>query len=139
MQVHSHNLGARRRRRALGLVQLAILTVIDRSPENAYGAGISDCVGKMTGQDFADAQIYVALHRLEDHAFVASWTGDVSGSSNGQRGRPRKFYRLTANGRKALRDAGVYLPSNLPFVQSTTRGDHEGKEKKSRIPTAVVV
>lgn len=93
----------------------------------------------MTGQDYADAQIYVALHRLVDHAFVESWTNKESGPSKGSKGRPRVYYRLTASGRKALKNAGTYISSGSPFMQSTTRGEHEGKKKKGPIPAPVVV
>lgn len=114
--------------RTLGLVQLAILSFIDRNPDQAYGSAITSAVSLSVGRELADAQVYVALSRMEGQGLVGSRVG-IPMPSKTSRGRPRKYYALTATGRRAMESAGAYTLSNMPFKQSTSRGDYEGKRK----------
>lgn len=125
--------------RTLGLVQIGILGVINLHPERAYGSAIADEVSRRVGRELADAQIYVALRRLEDQGFVASRVDDLSVPSKRTRGRPRKFYALTASGRRALESAGAYISSSRPVVQSATGGVESGTTNSGPMPAAVVV
>lgn len=125
----------RRRDRALGLVQVAILNVIDRNPDRAYGVAITDEVSRVVGRELTDAQVYMALQRLEEHGLVTVRVDIVSLPPKRSRGRPRKFYALTASGRKAIENAGAYF-STSSFMQSIT---HEGASQEGLIPTPVVV
>lgn len=124
--------------RALGLIQVVILNVIDRNPAKAYGSAITDEVSRVVRRELADAQVYVALGRLEDHGLVSSVVGQVPMPSQRSRGRPRKYYALTASGRRAMEGAGAYIFSASPFMQSSERGEHEGKEE-GPMPAPVVV
>jgi DNA-binding PadR family transcriptional regulator len=126
------------RDRALGLVQVAILHVIDRNPERAYGSAITDEVSRGVGRELADGQVYVALRRLEEHGLIRSHV-EFSLPSKRSRGRPRKYYALTATGRRAMENAGAYTFSNSPFMQSTSRGDDEGTSQEGPMPAPVVV
>lgn len=137
MNAHSQMFAMAERDRALGLVQVAILHVIDRNPKGAYGSAITDEVSRAVGRELADAQIYVALRRLEEHGLIGSRVGFPLPSKK-SRGRPRKYYALTATGRRAMESAGAYTFSKRPFMQSTSRGDNEGK-KKGSMPSPVVV
>ena len=128
---------ARGRERALGLVQVAILRVIDRDPDRAYGAAITEQVASAVGRELADAQVYVALQRLEQHGLIGSQV--VPMPSQRSRGRPRKYYALTASGRRALESAGAYQLSTSPVWQSTSRGEHEGGKEEGPLRPAVVV
>jgi DNA-binding PadR family transcriptional regulator len=112
------------------------MQAIDQSPEAAYGNGIADQVSRMVRASVSDAQIYVALHRLEDRALIESWVDMTPGSSNRPRGRPRKYYRLTAVGRKILEQLTV--PSAVPFTQSRERDADEGEKETGPTPTPVV-
>jgi DNA-binding PadR family transcriptional regulator len=124
--------------RALGLVQVAIMNVITSQPLRSYGTAIADQVSKLVGRDLTDAQVYVALHRLEEQGLISSRVDDVPLPSKKSRGRPRKYYASTAKGRRALESAGAYTSSKGPFMQSTFGGDYEG-EAKGPMPTPVVV
>jgi DNA-binding PadR family transcriptional regulator len=106
--------------RVLGLVQVAILNVIDRNPERAYGTAITDDVSRVFGKELADAQVYIALRRLEEHGLVNSNVELIPLPSKKSRGRPRKYYALTASGRRAMESAGTYTFSTSPFMQSTS-------------------
>jgi DNA-binding PadR family transcriptional regulator len=124
--------------RALGLVQVAIMNVITNHPLRAYGIAIADQVSKLVGRDLPDAQVYVALRRLEEQGLICSRVDDVPLPSKKSRGRPRKYYASTAKGRRALESAGAYTLSIGPFMQSTLGGDYEG-ETTGSTPTPVVV
>jgi DNA-binding PadR family transcriptional regulator len=126
------------RGRALGLVQVAILHVIDRAPERAYGSAITDAVSRGVGRELADAQVYVALRRLEEHGLICSRV-DVPLPSRKSRGRPRRYYALTAPGRRAMESVGAYTFSKTPFMQSARRGDDEGTTQEGPTPAAVMV
>ncbi len=125
------------RDRALGLVQVAILNVINHHPDRAYGSAITDQVSRVVGRELADAQIYVALRRLEEQGVIRSRV-ENSKPSKKSRGHPRKYYALTATGRRALESAGAYIHSTSPFMQSTSRGEHEG-DTQGPMPAPVVV
>jgi DNA-binding PadR family transcriptional regulator len=125
--------------RSLGLTQVAILSVITAMPTAAYGTAIADRVSVMVGREVADAQIYVALRRLEDRGLIVSRADAVTMPSQRKRGRPKIYYVLTSEGRRALENAGAYIPSTTPFVPSSEeRGRHDGPKKAPK-PTPVVV
>lgn len=126
-------------RRVLGLIQIAILNVIDRTPHKSYGVAITDEVSQIIGRELADAQVYVALRRLEEHRLIRSRVDMIPAPSKVSRGRPRKFYALTATGRRAMESAGAYTFSTSPFMQSSSRGEDEGATQKGPMPATVVV
>jgi DNA-binding PadR family transcriptional regulator len=98
--------------RALGLIQVAVLSVIVSRPNQAYGTAIADAVSKMIGREVVRAQVYMALQRLDDRGFVTNRTEELSVPSKRTKGRPRIFYQITALGQKALNCADSYFPSN---------------------------
>jgi len=81
--------------RAEELILLAILSL----GENAYGISILDFLQEKTGNDWSFAQIYDPLDRLARKGYVRKRPG---GSTPERGGRPKSFYRLTAEGRAAL-------------------------------------
>ncbi len=99
---HEQNIKLYNRHRTLGLVQMAIMSAIENAPAAAYGTAIAKRVSDMTGREVADAQVFVALRRLEMGGLVTD-VPEVSQSkpSKRSRGRPRKFYELTATGKVA--------------------------------------
>jgi DNA-binding PadR family transcriptional regulator len=136
VQVEKENLHTR----TLGLVQVAIMNVITNRPDRAYGTAITEEVSGIVGREFSDAQIYVALGRLEDHGLISSHIDEISTPSKKSRGRPRKYYASTAKGLRALKDAGAYTLSTSPFMKSLAPfgGDHEGTQNGPLPPPVVV-
>ena len=125
-------------RSRLGLVQLGILRFIQRHDAEAYGGGIAEGISRLTGDDVSDAQIYVALRRLEVRGLItaADPTGEHNPPSKGRRGRPRKFYSLTESGRRALLDAdGLMASDHSPDRSSRAGGSLNGWETS---PASVV-
>jgi DNA-binding PadR family transcriptional regulator len=86
--------------RFLGPVQVAILRSIERNPAEAYGAAITTELHESVGGELVDAQVYIALKRMESRGLVKGIS-----ESGGRRGRPRKVYSLTGSGRQALKQA----------------------------------
>lgn len=78
-----------------GAVELLILEVVSEGP--TYGYEITQTVaGRSQGYfELKEGSLYPALHRMERQKLLASSWQDADG-------RRRKYYRLTAAGRKAL-------------------------------------
>jgi PadR family transcriptional regulator PadR len=81
--------------RAEELILLAILSLGD----NAYGISILEFLQEKTGNAWSFAQIYDPLDRLTRKGYVKKRPGD---STPERGGRPKSFYRMTADGRAAL-------------------------------------
>jgi PadR family transcriptional regulator PadR len=81
--------------RAEELILLAILSLGD----NAYGISILEFLQEKTGNAWSFAQIYDPLDRLTRKGHVKKRPG---GSTPERGGRPKSFYKLTAEGRAAL-------------------------------------
>ncbi len=80
-----------------GLLDALVLGVL-KSGDN-YGFGILQAVqDQLDGDDsiLRDATLYPLLHRLESKGYVDSY------QKPGDRGTPRKYYRITEDGRKQL-------------------------------------
>lgn len=127
-----------KRHRTLGIVQMAIMSAIEVDTKSAYGTAISQKVTDMTGREIADAQVYVALQRLEHQGLVKTLSDSPEPKpSKRTRGRPRKFYELTASGRRALAAAGAYV--NLDAAdQKISKEIHNGGKTTGTTFTPVV-
>jgi DNA-binding PadR family transcriptional regulator len=82
-----------------GLLDTLVLAVLAHGDN--YGFGILQKVSEQLGGDdtlLRDATLYPLLHRLEAKDFVESYF------QPGQRGTPRKYYRITGSGKAQLKD-----------------------------------
>lgn len=78
-----------------GVVEMLLLEVISHGPTYGYEiaqAAMSESNGYF---DLKEGSLYPALHRLEQQKYLASFWREVDG-------RRRKYYQLSAAGRKAL-------------------------------------
>jgi len=87
--------------RLLGGFENLLLLVILRLDDRAYGVAIRKELLDEAEKDVAIGAIYTGLDRLEQKGFVASWSGDPTPERGG---RAKKFYRVTAQGKKALQE-----------------------------------
>ena len=73
-----------------------LLTILDR--QDSYGYEIIRKIERLSGGqlEWKEGMLYPVLHRLEDEMLVSSYW------SEGEAGRRRKYYRLTAAGRESL-------------------------------------
>jgi PadR family transcriptional regulator PadR len=87
--------------RLLGGFENLLLLVILRLEDRAYGVSIRHELLAQAEKDVAIGAIYTGLDRLEQKGFVKSWNGDPTPERGG---RAKKFYSVTAQGKKALRE-----------------------------------
>jgi len=84
-----------------GFENLLLLTIL-RLDDRAYGVAIRQELFDRGGKDVAVGAIYTGLDRLEHKGLVQSWTGEPTAERGG---RAKKFYRVTAEGKRALNEA----------------------------------
>jgi DNA-binding PadR family transcriptional regulator len=85
----------------LGSFEQAVLLAIVRLRQDAYGRAILKDVQDRLQREVAHGAVHATLVRLECRKLVTSEVGD---GSDVRGGRPRRYYRLSAAGRKALND-----------------------------------
>src|SRR5574340_1131915 len=92
-----------------GSIQLCLLALLGK--DEKYGFQIlHELRDRSNGFfDLKEGTLYPALRRLEERGFVASHWKDPG---PGEGGMPRKYYRLTDRGRKAL-DEAVAIWDNM--------------------------
>ena len=78
-----------------GLLELAILNVLGNGP--LYGYEIVRRLGDVDGLVITEGTVYPILSRLRNEAYVESYIEESP------EGPPRKYYRLTGNGREELK------------------------------------
>lgn len=102
----------------LGSLELTILLAVVRLGEEAHGLAVRRDVSARTRHDYSVGAVYTTLQRLEDKGFVSSRATEplpVRG------GRSRRQFKVTAAGRKALRDAERVAASVWAGVGITIR------------------
>lgn len=80
-----------------GLLDTLVMDTLRAGPN--YGFGIREQLGARLGDDaqmLKEATLYPLLHRLERKGMLASY------HAPGDRGSPRKYYRLTEEGQAFL-------------------------------------
>lgn len=78
--------------------QLVMLTVL-RLDDGAYSAAVRQELLERAGRDVSPGAVFTTLERLESRGLVASRYGDPTPERGGRR---KRFYRLRAEGRRAL-------------------------------------
>jgi PadR family transcriptional regulator PadR len=94
------------------VVVLALLRLGDR----AYGVSVRQEIVKCIDRDVSVGAIYATLDRLEEKGYVTSSMGEATPKRGG---RPKRFFRVTANGVSAVnrtRQALVSLSKGLKLV-----------------------
>jgi DNA-binding PadR family transcriptional regulator len=81
------------------LQQLAMLAVV-RLGDAAYGAAIRDELGRVAGRTVSVQTVWVTLVRLEEQGLTTST--EVAAPEGG---RPRRIFRLTPAGWRAIEEA----------------------------------
>jgi DNA-binding PadR family transcriptional regulator len=84
---------------SLGAFEQLLLFSIVRLGEDAYGVTIRETLEERTGRAVSSGAIYTALARLEERGLVSSRVGEPI---EGRAGRPPKYYRVEAEGARAL-------------------------------------
>ena len=93
---------------ALGGLEQMILLVLLRLGPDAYGVPIVDELKRHTRRPVLRPSVYLALRRLEMKGLVRSRLGDPEARRGG---RARRYFEVSAAGRKALRESHRTLTS----------------------------
>lgn len=84
---------------SLGEFEELVLLMVAALHDEAYGVAILEALEKRLGKSFNISAIHVALKRMEDKGFVRSRFGGITEDRGGRR---KKFYVITAFGKKVL-------------------------------------
>jgi DNA-binding PadR family transcriptional regulator len=84
----------------LGEFEVIILMAALHLGSEANGSAIRDEIEFRTGRRVSRGSVYITLDRLEEKALLAS---HLEGESQNRGGRPRRLFRVTATGVKAVK------------------------------------
>jgi DNA-binding PadR family transcriptional regulator len=85
----------------IGAFEQILLFAVLQLGDEAFGVSMRESIEERTGRTVSIGAIYTALGRLEDRGLVRSRTEEPGGRP----GRPRKYYRLSPEGARALRES----------------------------------
>ncbi len=83
----------------LGEFEELVLLAVASQHDQAYGVSIKDQLESVVGKAINISAIHVALKRMKDKGFVQSRFGGITAERGGRR---KKFYVITAYGKKML-------------------------------------
>lgn len=84
---------------SIGELEQLVMCAVLRLDDEAYGAAIRQELKQRADRDASPGAIFTTLERLEARGLVTSRYGDPTPERGG---RPKRFYELTADGRRAL-------------------------------------
>lgn len=91
---------------SLGDLQQLVMLAVARLGADAYGGAVQAELRRVAGRDVSVSTVYVTLVRLEDQGLVRS---ERSPRAEGEAGRPRRCFEVTAAGWAALEASRVAL------------------------------
>ncbi len=91
----------------LGALEQLILFSVLQLGDEAYGVSIRENIEDRTQRTVSIGAIYTTLGRLEERALVRSRTE----KPRGRTGRPRKYYALSPEGARDLRESYASIQS----------------------------
>jgi PadR family transcriptional regulator PadR len=100
----------------LGEFEHIVLLALLRLGDQAYGVSVRQKIAKCIDRDVSVGAIYATLDRLEQKGYVTSSMGEPTPQRGG---RPKRFFRVTANGVSAVnrtRQAFVRMSKGLKVV-----------------------
>jgi PadR family transcriptional regulator, regulatory protein PadR len=84
----------------LGTLEHIVLLAVMRLGSEAYGNTIRDEIEQRTGRVTSFGAVYVTLQRMEGKGLVTSRLGEPTAERGG---RAKRFFQVTADGRRAVR------------------------------------
>jgi PadR family transcriptional regulator, regulatory protein PadR len=97
-----------------GSFEQLVLMALVRLRDNAYGVTIMEELEARTGKEPSVGAVYTTLERLERKGYVKPRIGEPTPERGG---RAKKYFTITAAGRKAMegavKDVFALLPGNL--------------------------
>lgn len=89
------------KRAFLGEFEEVVLLTVAILGESAYGVTITQEIEQQTGRTVGFSTVHTTLQRLEEKGFLSS---EMGGATAERGGRRKRFFTVTALGRKALAD-----------------------------------
>ena len=83
----------------LGEFEEIVILTIGVLYEEAYGVAIKNEIETRLSRQVSMGAMHSALVRLEDKGYIKSYNGETTEEPMG---RPKKYYRITALGKKAM-------------------------------------
>jgi len=90
----------------LGELEHMILLVVLGQEDSAYGTSIRAELATRAGRKISRGATYMTLERLVNKRYLATRMGDPTPERGG---RAKRYFSVTAKGRKALRESGTAL------------------------------
>jgi DNA-binding PadR family transcriptional regulator len=103
--------------RFLAEFELYLMLAVTRLDGEAYGVSIRQEIEKRTGRPVSIGAVYATLGRLADKGLVTFRESDPLPV---QGGRSRKYFRLTAEGKKALAHSARMLERMMEGLELGT-------------------
>jgi PadR family transcriptional regulator PadR len=97
-----------RKREFLGQHDLMVMLAVLRLGREAYGVPIAAEIAERTGREMLQGSVYAVLDRLETKGLVVSRLGEATPERGG---RAKRYFRLTAEGVRQVREAQQALES----------------------------
>ncbi|NDU98955.1 PadR family transcriptional regulator [Spirosoma terrae] len=89
------------KRAFLGEFEEVVLLTVAILDEDAYGVSVTQEIEQKTGRSVGFSTVHTTLQRLEDKGFLSSRMGGATAERGGRR---KRFFNVTAAGRKALQE-----------------------------------
>jgi len=89
------------KRTFLGEFEEVLLLTVAILGEEAYGVTVTQELEQKTGRVVGFSTVHTTLQRLEEKGFLSS---EMGGATAERGGRRKRFFTITAFGRKALRE-----------------------------------
>ncbi|CCH52430.1 transcriptional regulator, PadR-like family [Fibrisoma limi BUZ 3] len=89
------------KRALLGEFEEVVMLTVAILDEEAYGVTVTQEIERKTGRSVGFSTVHTTLQRLEEKGFLSSQMGGATAERGGRR---KRFFTVTAAGRKALRD-----------------------------------
>lgn len=101
----------------LGEFEIMVLLALIRLGDDAYGVPVSREIEHCSRREVALGSVYAALERMEGKGLVTSRLGDPTAERGG---RAKRYFRVTAQGLRAVRQTQqtlVRLWSGVPQLE----------------------
>jgi len=86
----------------LGEFEEVVILTIGILNNEAYSVSIKDEIESRLSRTVSMGALHTALKRLEDKGYVKSYSGE---STEERAGRPKRYFEITAMGKKAMQNA----------------------------------
>jgi len=103
----------------IGEFEQLVLLALVRVGEGAYGVPIHEALASRARRAVSLAAVYKTLERLEAKGYVSSRVGEPTPERGGRR---RKYFRLEARGRQALRESLATLRRMTAGIEADLPG-----------------